>query len=236
MGLVLVDIVAVLIIIWFMHKYVRTNPTGMSSLLQKGGGVLAIIAAVLATAHGGLALGLPLAFMGFGLLGWLKGGVFGASGLPWGQSGPERVSRLRAPLLEVEIDHLTGAMRGRVVAGSRAGADLDALDDAALTALMAECDAESRQLMMAYLDRRRAGRGGHAQDGADARQGAAPASGKMSEQEAYQILGLEPGAGAEEIGRAYRTLMKKLHPDQGGPTYLAARINEAKEVLLRRHR
>jgi hypothetical protein len=185
---------------------------------------------VFALMHGGLAVALPLAFMGFGLLGWLKGNVFGTL---WGAGGGE-VSRQRTPFLDVEIDQASGAMRGRVIAGSRAGKSLDALDEAALTAVLAECDAESRKLLVAYLDRRRAGRREDAHDGANARHGAAPGA-EMSEQEAYQILGLEPGAGAEEIGRAYRALMKKLHPDQGGPTYLAARINQAKEVLLRRH-
>ena len=59
-------------------------------------------------------------------------------------------------------------------------------------------------------------------------------SGHMSVDEAYAVLGLKQGASEEEISRAHRQMMKKFHPDQGGSTYLASRINEAKDVLLGR--
>jgi hypothetical protein len=127
-------------------------------------------------------------------------------------------------------------MRGRILAGRHEGVPLDALDPPTLIGFLGDIDEESRALLATYLDRRSPSWREHAEGDAAAGRDGAPRSGPMTEQEAYQILGLQPGASAADIGRAHRSLMKKLHPDQGGSTYLAARINEAKDTLLRRHR
>lgn len=56
--------------------------------------------------------------------------------------------------------------------------------------------------------------------------------GPLSEKEAYDVLGLEQGASAQDIKDAHIRLMKKLHPDQKGSDWLAQKINAAKELLL----
>jgi DnaJ-domain-containing protein 1 len=133
------------------------------------------------------------------------------------------------------LDHDTGSLSGRLVAGPHAGHSLDEFELPQLLEMIPELDAESVPLLESYLDRRFPAWRQNAQGDTAGRQRRSPPSGKMTDEEAYQILGLQPGAGREEIGRAHRALMKKLHPDQGGSTYLAARVNEAKEVLLRTH-
>jgi hypothetical protein len=59
--------------------------------------------------------------------------------------------------------------------------------------------------------------------------------GGMTKQEAYQLLGLGDGASAADVARAHRRLMKEAHPDAGGSTQRAARLNEAKDLLMDRH-
>ena len=138
----------------------------------------------------------------------------------------------------------SGAIRGTILAGKDEGKRLDALSKPALMELYRTCrsvDPDGARLLEVYFDRRfsgwrQAGDGGRDAGGADAG-GIGPnrRGGTITEDEAYEILGLKKGAARQDIARAHRDLMKKLHPDHGGTTDLAARVNEAKDVLMRRH-
>ena len=229
----LFGIVALAILLWMAQKYLKADPHKLAAMLKLAGGIGLLGVAVLFAFKGQIALAAPLAAAGLGLLGWLPFGPAGFGARTQKSAG--QVSRVRSAFLEMELDHDTGAMRGVILTGPRACTQLEGLDVATLVGLLAEIDEESRALLAAYLDRRDAGWREHAQADAASGRGGAP-RGPMTHEEAYQILGLQPGAEAEEIIRAHRTLMKRIHPDQGGTNYLAARVNEAKETLLGQHR
>lgn len=233
MPTILLGLAVLLILLWSVKTLARADPKGLVRGARLAGGVAALGGAAFLVARGQVSIGIPLGLTGLGLLGWLPFGP-ASFGQRANKTGGQ-VSRVRSAFLEMELDHDTGAMNGRLLAGRLAGASLDALDLPTLVALLGEIDEESRLLLAAYLDRRSPRWREDAQSGAAAGEGGPTRSGKMTEEEAYQILGLQPGASAEEIGRAHRVLMKKLHPDQGGSTYLAARVNQAKDILLRRH-
>jgi hypothetical protein len=233
MPTIIFGLLVLVLALWVLGVISRVDPKIAARVLKAAGGILTIGLAVFLGLRGEIFVAVPLGLFGLGLLGWIPFGVTGFTQRTQKSAG--QTSRVRSAYLDMELDHDSGAMRGRIIAGQHQGAALEALDVKTLAGLLDEFDEESRALLVAYLDRRDPGWVEYAQGHAAAGR-AAGSSGKMTEQEAYQILGVEPGAGADVIARAHRSLMKKLHPDQGGSTYLAARVNEAKEILLRRHR
>lgn len=219
--------------LWILGVISRVDPKIAARVFKAAGGILAIGFAAFLGLRGEMAVALPLGLLGLGLLGWVPSAIPGFS--KRAQKSTGQSSRVRSAFLEMELDHDSGTMRGRIINGSRTGIALEQLDVATLAGLLGEFDDESRALLVAYLDRRQPGWSEDAQGHAAAGR-AHVGGGKMTEEEAYQILGIQPGAGAKTITRAHRALMKKLHPDQGGSNYLATRVNEAKDTLLRRHR
>ncbi|MGQ0683810.1 DnaJ domain-containing protein [Bradyrhizobium sp.] len=232
-------VVAVIVLYLLLQMFRAANPAMLARAIKIVGGVVSLAVAAYTGLRGQLAVAIPLGIFGAGLLGWAPfgtagfanfGGLFGGGQRSSGQS-----SRVRSAFLDMRLDHDSGELSGTIVAGEHAGRSLGEFDLARLLAMMPAFDAESVALLESYLDRRFPAWRQDAQGNGAGRQRRAAPSGKMTAEEAYQILGLQPGASRDDIARAHRALMKKLHPDQGGSTYLAARVNEAKDTLLRTH-
>ncbi len=143
-------------------------------------------------------------------------------------------SGVETPTLEMRLDLASGLMSGRVRRGGFAGRELADLSEPELRALLADCgreDTESVALLEAWLDRVHPG---WRDEGADAPPPPGSADARMTKGDALAVLGLAEGATEEEIRAAHRRLMRGAHPDQGGSDWLAARVNQAREVLLGR--
>jgi DnaJ domain len=240
MPTLIAGVVAVVVLYMLLQMFRAANPVLLARWIKIAGGVVALSVAAFTGLRGELAVAIPLGIFGAGLLGWSPfgpgsfrniGGIFGGGG----PRSSGQASRVRSQFLDMSLDHDSGALSGQIIDGPNAGSSLDAFDLPQLIAMIPAFDAESVALLESYLDRRFPAWRHDAQGDTAGRQRGPAASGKMTDEEAYQILGLQPGAGRDDISRAHRGLMKKLHPDQGGSTYLAARVNEAKDTLLRTH-
>lgn len=228
----LLGLLALGLVILVARLFNQANPATMAHHMRVGVAVGAFAGALFFMVRGALFYAFPLAALGWWLLGGRGIGSWGNLG-PTRHSSPGQTSRVVTEHLEMELDHTTGAMRGRVLKGFFAGRNIEDLRPVELAHLWQDCrytDPASAQLVEAFLDRIHPT---WREDMARAEQERPRGpDGRMSVEEALDILGLAPGADEAAIRQAHRELILKLHPDRGGSTYLAAKINEAKDTLL----
>ena len=231
MTFLLLGLAALVVVLLSISGFTRANPAVLARQLKLVGGALALAAAAVLLLRGAAGAASVLGMLGAWLLGW-GGGVLGPSGPT--RKSPGQSSEVRTEYLAVELDHDSGAMTGRVLKGMFSGRDLESLKPAEVALLWQDCrmaDPQSAQILEAYLDRIHPTWREDVQRGEREMRGG---DGRMTPEEAYDILGLSQGATEDDVRRAHRELMLKLHPDRGGSTYLAAQVNEAKDVLLDR--
>ncbi|MFZ0558450.1 MAG: DnaJ domain-containing protein [Methylovirgula sp.] len=235
MPYILAGFVVFWLILTVLRAFARANPAALVQALRMSIGGAALLLAAFLLLRGRIDIALPLG--GFGV--WLLANR--APGAWFGGKGAGANSRVRSAMIEMELDLASGAVRGVVLAGVDEGKSLDEMSRPQCEALYRLClrdDPDGARLLEAYFDRRFPGwraAGDARGDARSQRANAAPRPGVMSEDEAYEVLGLHKGASRDDVVRSHRSLMKKLHPDHGGSTDLAARVNEAKDVLMRRH-
>jgi hypothetical protein len=233
----IIGLILLFLLLSAIKQFARMDAAAAARIVRHGGGVIGMIGALLLLLRGRVSLAAAVAGMVASFAGWR---TTGAGRSPFRDAGlgarPGRASSARSAMIEMRLDLDTGAIAGSVLAGSYAGRALETLSRPELLILrqeLARDDPEGVNLLEAYLDRRFPG-WRDADQGEPQGRGKGGAGGAMSRKEALEVLGLAEGAGAADIIRAHRTLMKKFHPDHGGSTALAARVNQAKDVLMQR--
>lgn len=156
------------------------------------------------------------------------------SGLKSSSSAGAQHSTVNTTTLSMHLDHETGALSGDVIDGPFKGWRLNEMEQMQLRQLHDYClnhDQESAQLLDGYIEQRFGDAWSADGSHTDSNEPETNSNG-MSRKEALEVLGLDDSASDEDIVAAHRKLMQKLHPDRGGSDYLAAKINQAKDLLL----
>jgi hypothetical protein len=220
----------------FGRWFVGANPAVLAYRIRRITGYALAVMAFLFFVSGRLALAVPLAAGAALLLGWRAGAAGGMAGTGPNPS-PGNASQVETEWLSMTLDHASGGLDGTVKRGAFNGKRLGELTREQVIELLQECrgsDAQSATLLETYLDRVHGTdwRGSNEQPGGQETPKPPPRDGRMTREEALQMLGLKAGASEAEIKQAHHRLMMKVHPDQGGSDYLAAKLNEAKDLLL----
>lgn len=228
---ILLALAAAVLFFWIIGKFGGGSPAQTATLIRRMSGVALMGASGFLALRGAVAAAAPLFILGLGLV--VPNFSFAPNSFTWGRRSEGQKSSVKTGMLSMELDHDTGAMDGEILAGRFKGKRLKALSLDELVELMQECQSASDQsasLLEAYLDRTHPDWRSRA--GSRQRSGSPPPGAMMSREEAYAVLGLKPNCAEKEIRAAHRRLMKQYHPDRGGSDYLAAKINQAKDVLV----
>lgn len=234
---------------WGLRWFRRAPPSQVAAILRKsflwgGIGLLTLLALTgrLSPLFAAAAAAVPVISRILNLLQMLPAiqqllRMFGLSGFPGrpppaGGSATGQVSSIHTRFLAMTLDHDTGDMDGEVLEGAFRGQSLSALELGQLLELLRRYrleDGQSAALLEAYLEQTR---GEAWREAAAGERPAEPPEAAMNRAEALAVLGLPWEADDQAVRAAHRRLMQRLHPDRGGSDYLAAKLNEAKQVLL----
>lgn len=226
---VLIGVLALMLIGWLLRLFVNADPTQLAQMVVPFGLALGAAVSILGLGFGLVARSPPIVLFGVGVGGasWYGLQRYRHRNPPSGLNA----SAVETDYLSMRLDHDSGAMSGSVLRGRFQGRQLSELAEYELIELWRSCrveDVDAASLMEAYLDRLKP-EWRAAAEGAQAPRGGSDA---MTREEAYAILGLKPRASDADVREAHHRLIMGVHPDHGGSTYLAAKLNQAREALL----